>query len=106
MDTAGLGSDRIADLAVRRALPPEAIAQVAHDEGAMVAVATQSWLADHRPPGWVPVVDVEWGLDADRRIEPLVLYALAPEGADTARRWAEAAVRGTGGRATVVAAAP
>lgn len=101
VDTAGLGSDRIADLAVRRQLSAAAIARVAAEEHAVVGFATRSWMADARPDGWEPVCSIEWGLDNERRIEPLIVYAIQPEGRELGRKWAETAVSRMGGRGAI-----
>lgn len=101
VDTAGLGTDAIADLAVRRRLTPEAMAKVARDQGADIGFASESWMKGALPTGWTRVATINWGLDADRRIEPLVIYAITPEGAEFGPQWAAEAVVGMGGRGTV-----
>ncbi len=106
VDIAGLGTDEVARLSSQRRFTGETIAEVAARRGATIAIATRSWMAADRPPGWVAVAELEWGLAADKRIEPLVLYALAP-GADQAGvAWLSSAVADMGGRGRLVPVTP
>ncbi len=102
VDVAGLGTDTVAHLAASRRFTGPAIGALVAGRGAQVALATRSWMEADRPPGWEPVVQLEWGLDAERRIEPIVAYALRPEGAAIARAWLTDAVAHMDGRGVVV----
>lgn len=98
VDLAGLGTDEVARLSADRRFTGETIGEAVARRGATVAVATRSWMEADRPPGWTVVGELSWGLDAERRIEPIVVYALRPEGEAIARAWMTDAVGRMAGR--------
>lgn len=98
VDLAGLGTDEVARLSAERRFTGATIAEVVARRGATVAVATRSWMEADRPPGWSVVGELSWGLDAERRIEPIVVYAVRPEGEVLAREWMREAVGRMAGR--------
>jgi hypothetical protein len=101
VDIAGLGTQSVAALSAAGAFTGVTIGELVESRKADVALAVRSWMADDLPPGWVPIATLEWGLDDERRIEPIVAYGLRPGADVTARRWLEDAVRNMGGRGRV-----
>ena len=101
VDTAALGSNRVLALHRSRAFTGPAIAELVADEGAILGLATESWMVHDPPPGWVPAARFVWSLDERRKSPAIVAYALRPDAAPLARRWLAAAVSEMDGRGTL-----
>jgi hypothetical protein len=98
-DTAGLATDAVLRLSRDRRFTGQSIGALSRSAGATVGLGAWSWMEHDRPEGWRPVARLTWALDAHRRSEPLLAYAIAEGAEDVARNWmieASAAMEGRG----------
>jgi len=98
IDTAGLGTDDVAQLSHSGQFSGKTISELVNRRGGQLALSAEKWMSEDLPPDWSPVARLYWGLDGERFIDPVVVYLVGSSDRGLVSAWMGRAVQRMGGR--------